>query len=1145
VRRINLHTTLLAGTALVILGLGVLGYDAYSSLSQQINASRSVRHTLEVIVLAQKMDEQLVQMQTGIGSYLLFREPGALQSVDQAYDAFLASLSDLAGVVQDDREQAVRLQSLSAGIREWREGVAGEVAQAVNAGLQARALAAARESRNAIQELQAGIGRFIRTERGLLEQRTLAHQAAQRRTRFLLVAVGLLVLTGGVITLMHHLVDRRRGERAMRGSEERTRAILDSALDGIVTVDERGTVRSFNRAAEQIFGYPAGEVIGKNVAMLMPSPDREAHDAYMARYLATGENTVIGIGREVVGARRGGGTFPLDLAVSEVHLDGGRLFIGCMRDISARKAAERRQVAEHTVTRVLAESASLEKAFSWILFAVCESLGWEVGALWRVDREAAVLRCIQLWHTPSVEVVDFEAQSRRTSFPLGVGLPGRVWKNRESAWIPDVVEDPNFPRAPMARLAGLHGAFAFPIMLESEVLGVAEFFSREIRQPDPDLLRMFDIIGSQIGQFIERRRAEAALVETQGEFRALFEDAPVAYHEIDTAGIVRRINRAECALLGYEAEEVLGKPVWVFVAAEGREESREAVLRKLSGEQAMSSFQREYLRRDGTRITVEIHEKLIRDATGRVTGIRSALLDITERKAVERMKDEFVSVVSHELRTPLTSIRGSLGLLAGGALGALPEKGQRMLEIAVTNTDRLVRLINDILDIERIESGRVRMQKTICNAADLMSQATDLMRAMATKAGVDLVVNPVTARLRADPDRIIQTLTNLLGNAIKFSPPEGTIWMDAARREQQIVFQVKDQGRGIPADMLESIFERFQQVDASDAREKGGTGLGLAICKSIVQEHGGRIWVESAPGEGSAFFFSLEAEAAAEVPEARPSPPAAADRTPTVLVCDDDPAIREVVQVILERHGYRGVGAASGEEALAKAIAQPPAAILLDLIMPGMDGWVTLGAFKARPEIRDIPIILLSAVPPSTRRLRMSDAVVDWLSKPVDEVAILRALERALALPGRGPKVLIVEDDQDLVQVLVGMFQRRGLETLQAGTGQKAIEASRQWIPDLVVLDLGLPAGDGFSVVEELRKDDRLCKVPLVVYTARDLTEAERVRLQLGPTDILTKSRVPPEEFEQHVMALLDRILPGRALGSSGDGPAATATESG
>lgn len=297
-------------------------------------------------------------------------------------------------------------------------------------------------------------------------------------------------------------------------------------------------------------------------------------------------------------------------------------------------------------------------------------------------------------------------------------------------------------------------------------------------------------------------------------------------------------------------------------------------------------------------------------------------------KQVERMKDEFVSVVSHELRTPLTSIHGSLRMLSSSLIQPESEQGKRLVQIATDSCDRLVRLINDILDIERIESGRVTMKKQTCNVTDLIAKAVNVMQPLADRAGVTISVSSLSVQLWADADRIVQTLTNLLSNAIKFSPSGSTIWLSAeikagedrekttptpstlftppaleaappappAANTKEILFTVKDQGRGIPADKLGTIFERFQQVDSTDSRNHDGTGLGLAICRSIVQQHGGRIWVETDLGEGSTFYFTLPTTPSPHLPIS-PS-------VPLVLFGNDHPTIRTGLQTLLEQH-YR------------------------------------------------------------------------------------------------------------------------------------------------------------------------------------------------------------------------------------------------
>jgi signal transduction histidine kinase len=272
-----------------------------------------------------------------------------------------------------------------------------------------------------------------------------------------------------------------------------------------------------------------------------------------------------------------------------------------------------------------------------------------------------------------------------------------------------------------------------------------------------------------------------------------------------------------------------------------------------------SSFPVEYVARPQIEIQSELepgspHAK----PAGKAAGVVVAFTDTTERRALDRMKDEFISTVSHELRTPLTSLRAALGLITGGSLNERPEKLRQMLDIATGNTDRLVRLVNDILELERIGSGKAELHYTMCSADDLFRRAAGLQQTGASKAQLRITFNSQGVNVWADPDRVLQTLTNLISNAIKFSPPNTEIHLRARRIDaNEAELQVRDQGRGIPEDKLESIFERFHQVDASDSRTMGGTGLGLAICRSIVTQHGGRIWATSTLGKSSTFHFTL------------------------------------------------------------------------------------------------------------------------------------------------------------------------------------------------------------------------------------------------------------------------------------------------
>ena len=366
----------------------------------------------------------------------------------------------------------------------------------------------------------------------------------------------------------------------------------------------------------------------------------------------------------------------------------------------------------------------------------------------------------------------------------------------------------------------------------------------------------------------ERIRAEEALRRSEAKFRTLVEDAPNAIVITSLTGQIVQVNRTAEKMFGYASDELLGQGIELLIPEQFHKVHRQHLAQYAAAPQSrpMGADLKLYARRkDGNEFPVEIGLGIFETEEGPLVG--ATVLDITERKEVENLKDELISIVSHELRTPLTSIRGSLGLLAAGLLGKISGKAKHMLEVATNNTDRLVRLLNDILDIQRMEAGRIQMVPTVCDARELMESVGESMQPMAEEAGVTLQVDSASAPLWADHDRIIQVLTNLISNAIKFSSAGGTVRLLAQSRGDEILFQVCDEGRGIPSHKQEVIFDRFQQVDVSDARVKGGAGLGLAISRKIVEEHGGRIWVESAPGQGSTFSFTLPLKVKSPVAE--------------------------------------------------------------------------------------------------------------------------------------------------------------------------------------------------------------------------------------------------------------------------------------
>ncbi|HEY3063481.1 MAG TPA: PAS domain S-box protein [Chloroflexota bacterium] len=640
-----------------------------------------------------------------------------------------------------------------------------------------------------------------------------------------------------------------------------------------------------------------------------------------------------------------------------------------------------------------------------------------------------------------------------------------------------------------------------------------------VTSPDGDFT--FQAIARDI---TDRKRAENALNSLQHQTETILNSTAEGIYGVTTDGRCSIVNPTTARLTGYEIDELRGSRIHDLVH-HTRADGTPYRLADCPAIQAMRTGEpcdvrnEVFWRKDGTSFPVEYSVVPIREG-GAITGAVFSFRDITERRAIERLKDEFISVVSHELRTPLTSIRGSLGLLSAGLLGPISDRATRMVEVAVSNTDRLIRLINDILDIERIESGRVTMDKHWTDARDLVLRSIESIRAVADAARVEVEADVEPILLRADPDRVQQTLTNLIGNSIKFSPAGSTIAVRGRRAADHVLLSVEDQGRGIPADKLERIFGRFEQVDASDAREKGGSGLGLAIARSIVEQHGGRIWAESTPGQGSTFYFTIPLSSTALGGAERSSD----GTTPTILICDDDPDIVEVVGEMLARNGFRPIGAFSGEEALHKAAQEQPSAILLDLAMPGMTGWETLLLLKEDAETRDIPVVILSGLERAPNE--PAGGHEEWITKPVSADSLRTMLDRVLARRAGPARILVVEDDVDLAGVLSETFRHYGIETHHATTGEEAITISQTVNPDLLLLDLALPSGSGFDVVDWFRQHDRLRRVAVVAYTARDLNLDERRNLELGPTEFLTKGRMTPDEVRRRVLTLLERVVP-------------------
>ena len=618
-------------------------------------------------------------------------------------------------------------------------------------------------------------------------------------------------------------------------------------------------------------------------------------------------------------------------------------------------------------------------------------------------------------------------------------------------------------------------------------------------------------------------RAENELRETLEMKRAILQGASYAIISTDANGIIQTFNPAAEKLIGVSADEVVGKKQPTFfhdpielqahaaliaqeTGARGETEAPgfETLVARGQIDGGNSEAEWNCVRADGTKFPMRISHSVLRGPDGEITGHVAIGYDLTETRRAENLKNEFVSVVSHELRTPLTSIRGALGLLSGGVAGELSPSAAQMIGIAQKNADRLVLLINDILDIEKIESGKMRFEMGEISLATLLETALESNRGYAQTLGVEIELESLAPALRnatlsGDEPRLQQVLSNLISNACKWTPPgtsvklRARLWPACTPENPRVSIEVQDAGPGVPPAFESRLFERFAQADGSATRGKGGTGLGLAVTQAIVEKHGGAISYRAPDAEcgraGATFHFDLPASHIAFV-----SPPANA--APRMLVIEDDEDAAAVTRAILEDVGYAVEIAYSRAQAL--AIARDGARFegaTLDLHLPDGNGLDLIVELRQLPATRDLPVVVISSFLDEHRDDVSAREIKHWFPKPVEPRSLLAAIASWYGAPasanradnGGRARVLHVEDDDDVRRV-VAMILSESSELITAATLAQARVCLREGVFDLALLDIGLPDGNGLDLLEQLGAQKP--PVPAVIFSARE-EEAE------------------------------------------------------
>jgi PAS domain S-box-containing protein len=690
--------------------------------------------------------------------------------------------------------------------------------------------------------------------------------------------------------------------------------------------------------------------------------------------------------------------------------------------------------------------------------------------------------------------------------------------------IPDATNDPRFQYPEEAKTESIRSILVVPLMLRDTPIGVMRLYTAEVRQFDEEDMRFISGVANLGAIAIENAKLYEAMKQEMGDLTEDINEMAERLHEsrlqvaqqmdalnyektrLETIlasmgeGVVVTDPDYNILLANTAAENLLGIPREEMAGRDGdlilpiKKNELEPILQTASVFQPASPLVRKYQNK-----VISVLINPIRDEAGESLGTVSLLRDITEQAAIEAMKTEFISIVSHELRTPLTPIKGYVDLIMEGDAGEITEEQADYLHIVQSNTDALVALVNDLLDISKIEAGKIDLDLKSLSMETVIQEALTVHRQAIETKGL-IVRSELPAPLppvKADRRRMAQVLNNLISNAYKYTAPGGSVTISALAEGEFLEIAVSDTGVGISREDQKKLFTKFFRAKNPATREAGGTGLGLAISKSIVEKHKGEIWVESQLGKGSSFHFT--------VPLLEPLPPKEKPRTATrrdmkkILIVEGEKDTAALLKRQMERAGYKAILASSGEEALTRAREYQPDLITMEIQLPGMDGFETIARLRDDPETESTPIVIISVIHDEERADNLK--VAACFDKPIQEDQLLEGIDRILA---EGQKILVCEPDNNTRQQLEELLPSKGYHLIFAQDGLDLLVQARKEQPQLVIMNLQLSDMDGYEILRRLNRRPETVDIPVIALTDNQLESHNEV-IAAGANDLLRK----------------------------------------